>query len=84
LPRPIKYNQGAVFALRLPFCEDATIAAVNDDDGKMYVLRLNVETKDVDDVECYYDHDLDCLEAAEELIACIEHCRSRREFFKIE
>ena len=50
----------------------------------MYVLRLNVETKDVDDVECYYDHDLDCLEAAEELIACIEHCRSRREFFKIE
>ncbi len=65
---------GAVFALRLPFCEYATIAVVDDNGGQMmYVIRPNVGTGNVEDVECYYDHNLDGLETTEELLACIEH-----------
>ena len=69
-----KVVPGAVFALRLPFCEDATLAAVDDNGGNMmYILRPNVETEDAEDVECYYDHDLDGLKTTGELLACIEH-----------
>ena len=70
-----KVSPGKVYALRLPYrSEDTVIAAIGYDAGyPIYILKPQIVDADAEDVECYYEHDIDGLEPSDDLLATIVH-----------